>query len=221
MKKHVLAALILTFLSTPALAARGDVSSLRTAWAEIKYQESDRDAQIEKFDRLAAQAEILVKANPDDAALKAWQGTILSSEAAAINGISALPKLKKAKTLLEYAIAQDDKVENGFAHGVLGALYDRVPGWPIAFGDTEKAEAHLKHALELDPNGIDANFYYGEFLVSHGKYEQAITTLEKALAAPDRIDRKLADDGRRREIKAALEKVRQMLLSGKKGGFNN
>lgn len=220
MKKYALA-LVLILLAAPALAARGDISTLRTAWAEIKYQETDRDAQIEKFDRLAAQAEVLVKANPDDAGLKAWQGTILSSEAAAINGISALPKLKKAKTLLEYAIAQDDKVENGFAHAVLGALYDRVPGWPIAFGDSDKAEAHLKRALALDPDGIDANFYYGDFLVRHGKYAEAIPVLEKALAAPARAERKLADDGRKGEIKAALDKAHQGIASGKKGGFNN
>lgn len=220
MKKYALA-LVLILLAAPALAARGDISTLRTAWAEIKYQETDRDAQIEKFDRLAAQAEVLVKANPDDAGLKAWQGTILSSEAAAINGISALPKLKKAKTLLEYAIAQDDKVENGFAHAVLGALYDRVPGWPIAFGDSDKAEAHLKRALALDPDGIDTNFYYGDFLVRHGKYAEAVPVLEKALTAPARAERKLADDGRKGEIKVALDKAHQGIASGKKGGFNN
>ncbi len=220
MKKHVLA-LFFLLIATPALAARGDISALRSAWAEIKYQESDRDAQIEKFDRLAAQADTLVQANPNEPALKVWEGTILSSEAAAINGITALPKLKKARTLLEYAIAQDDKVEDGFAHAVLGALYDRVPGWPIAFGDKDKAEAHLKRALEISPASIDANFYYGDYLVHREKYAEAVMVLEKALAQPLRPGMKVADDGRRGEIKAALDKAQQGLIEAKKRSFNN
>jgi hypothetical protein len=34
-----------------------------------------------------------------------------------------------------------------------------VPGWPIAYGDTNKADALLKKALVINPNTIDANYF--------------------------------------------------------------
>jgi tetratricopeptide (TPR) repeat protein len=217
-----MAALVLALCAVrPAAAQAAEASGLRAQWAEIKYREPDRKAQIEKFDELAQKAEALSKAEPQNAAAKVWAGTSLSSEAAAIDGITALPKLKRAKALLEAAIAQDDKAEGGFAHAVLGALYDRVPGWPIAFGDGDKARAHLKRALEIDPAGIDANFYYGDYLVHQKKYAEAMPVLEKALAAKDRPGMKTADEGRRAEIRSALQKARAGAQKApEKSGYN-
>ena len=40
-----------------------------------------------------------------------------------------------------------------------------MPGWPIGFGDKKKAEEYLKKALAANPDGIDPNFFYGDFLL--------------------------------------------------------
>jgi cytochrome c-type biogenesis protein CcmH/NrfG len=74
-----------------------------------------------------------------------------------------------------------------------------VPGWPVGFGDDEKAEKLLKQALAINPTGIDPNFFYGDFLLDQGDKAQAKVYLDKALAAPARPGREVADEGRRRK----------------------
>ncbi|MDF3024274.1 MAG: hypothetical protein K0R10_1635, partial [Alphaproteobacteria bacterium] len=126
-----------------------------------------------------------------------------------------------AKKLLEAALAQNPKALDGSAYTTLGSLYYQVPGWPIGFGDEDKAEKFLKQALVLNPDGIDPNYFYGDFLLKQKKYDEAVTVLNKALAAPDRPGRAAADAGRRKEIKAALAKAEEN--AGKKSkdsGYN-
>jgi hypothetical protein len=70
---------------------------------------------------------------------------------------------------------------------------------------------YLLKGLEISPSGIDSNYFYGEFLIDQGEYHQARPVLERALRAPDRPDRPMADEGRRREIQAALVKLNERL----------
>jgi Tfp pilus assembly protein PilF len=98
----------------------------------------------------------------------------------------------------------DENALSGSAMTSLGVLYHKLPGWPISFGNDKKAEKLLKHALEINPDGIDPNYFYAGFLFDNGKYEQALKFAKKALDAPARADRPIADSGRKREI-ALLE----------------
>lgn len=59
----------------------------------------------------------------------------------------------------------------------------------------------------ISPSGIDANFFYGEFLIDRGEHRRARQVLTRALHAPARPGRPLADRGRRQEIVAALERL--------------
>ncbi len=77
----------------------------------------------------------------------------------------------------------------------------------MGFGDDEKAEKLLKHALAINPTGIDPNFFYGDFLLDQGDKAQAKVYLDKALAAPARPGREVADEGRRMEIRERLAKL--------------
>jgi Tfp pilus assembly protein PilF len=95
-----------------------------------------------------------------------------------------------------------------------------VPGWPIGFGDNDKAEKNLKQALSLNPNGIDSNFFYGDFLLQNGRYDEAKAYLERALQAPARPGRELADAGRRQEIKAVLAQVQEKMKDGGRKSYN-
>lgn len=93
----------------------------------------------------------------------------------------------------------------------LGSLYYQVPGWPLGFGDRDKARELLGRALEINPHGIDANFFMGDFLYRIGDCEGAGRSLELALQAPARPARPLADEGRRREAEVLLALVKQKL----------
>ena len=82
-----------------------------------------------------------------------------------------------------------------------------MPGWPIGFGDDDQAEALLKRALELNPDGIDSNFFWADYLLDQNRYAEAKAALLKAQAAAPRPERPLADQGRQSEIRERLTKL--------------
>ena len=65
----------------------------------------------------------------------------------------------------------------------------------------------LTRALAINPEGIDANYFYGEFLCDQGQCVQAIPYLEKAAHAAPRPGREVADAGRHREIDELMAKA--------------
>jgi tetratricopeptide (TPR) repeat protein len=89
----------------------------------------------------------------------------------------------------------------------LGSLYYQVPPWPIAYGDNDKAKDMLVKGLEINPDGIDANYFYGEFLFKAGQLNKATEFLKKGLLADPREGREIADEGRKKEINDLLKKI--------------
>jgi Flp pilus assembly protein TadD len=77
----------------------------------------------------------------------------------------------------------------------------------LVFGDDKMALEMLNKGLALNPNGIDPNYFYGDFLFRNGDLNGAENALKKALAAAPREGRALADEGRRKEINELLSKV--------------
>ena len=142
---------------------------------------------------------------------KPGSGPVTSSWAGAQGGLGALSKVKDAKIDLEKALTLDPKALQGSAYTSLGALYDRVPGWPIGFGDSDKAEQLLKQALQLNPNGIDSLYFWGDHLYRQKHYADAQQVLQKALQAAPRPGRETADAGRRKEIESLLVDVNKKL----------
>lgn len=209
-----LAAVLGAGLSLPALAlgdaARQQLDGIQARWAEVNYKLPDKQREA-AFADLAQQAAQAVAAEPAAAELRIWHGIVLSTYAGAKGGLGALDLVKKAKAELEEALKLDPKALDGSAYTSLGSLYYQVPGWPLGFGDDAKAEALLKQALAINPDGIDPNFFYGDFLLRKKRYPQAKAALEKALAAPDRAGRAAADEGRRGEIRQRLKDLESRL----------
>ncbi|WOD11348.1 tetratricopeptide repeat protein [Pseudomonas sp. NyZ704] len=191
-------------LSIAAQAA--DVSELQQRWAQIQY-ELPANQQPQAFSVLADQARQLTEAHPDSAAAHIWQGIILSSWVGAEGGLGALGKVKEAKAELEQALTLEPEALQGSAYTSLGALYYQVPGWPIGFGDDEKAAELLQKALTLNPDGIDSNYFWADYLIIQKRYAEARTALLKAQAASPRPGRELADKGRQQEIRELLNSL--------------
>lgn len=183
------------------------IAHLQQEWAHIKYQVADEQTQSYELKKLGDEAAKVNQIYPDRAEPKIWQGIILSTKAGIDGGLGALGIVKEAKALFEAALKQNPSALDGSAYTSLGSLYYQVPGWPIGFGDDDKAEKNLKQALQINPNGIDPNFFYADFLIEEGRYDAAKIHLSRALQAPDRQSRPMADAGRRQEIKAALAKI--------------
>lgn len=191
----------------PALDA--ELAAIQNDWAVANYATPAGERRIEAFDALSKRAEALVKAHPGRAEPLIWQGIVLSTYAGAKGGLGALGLAKKSRAALESALKIDPQALKGSAYTSLGALYFKVPGFPLGFGDKRKARDHLQRALAINPDGVDSNFFYGEFLLEQGEYAQALQHLEKALQAPARPGRELADAGRRKEIEATIARVRR------------
>jgi tetratricopeptide (TPR) repeat protein len=132
---------------------------------------------------------------------------VLSTYAGASGGLGALGLVRQAREKLEAAEKISPDVLDGSIYTSLGSLYYKVPGWPLSFGDDNRAREYLLRALEINPDGIDPNYFYGEFLAEQGEDQEARRYLERALNAPPRPDRPLADQGRRDEIRTLLAKL--------------
>jgi len=214
MKTTPLKTLLFLLLLTPGLLFAQDIDSLvaelQQDWAVANY-ELDGDAQEAAFERLIEKADIAVASNPKSADLLIWNGIIKSSFAGAKGGLGALSLAKDARDSLEIALEVDDKALNGSAYTSLGTLYSSVPGWPVGFGNDKKAVQLLQKALEINPDGIDSNYFYADYLLSKKKFEEAEKYLLKAQNAAPRPDRPVADAGRQREILAALTIARDKL----------
>lgn len=186
--------------------ATGSVNQVRDRWAQINYQlpKPQREAA---FEELLHQSEKIRQATPRDAAALIWEGIVLSSLAGEKGGMGALGLVKRARADFEAAIKLDAGALDGAAYTSLGALYYQVPGWPLGFGDDAAARTMLRKGLAIDPDGIDANYFYADFLRDQKDWAGARTAFQKTLAAPARPGREVADAGRRQEAQAKLKDV--------------
>ncbi|MBR9883611.1 MAG: hypothetical protein GYB21_08110 [Oceanospirillales bacterium] len=213
LQRVIRAAMVSTALvCTPLWAANAttaldQVSELQKDWAHIKYEVPEKQRE-KAFEQLAERARGYAEESKDSAEVLIWDAIVLSTYAGEKGGLGALSLVKEARNKLENALALDPGALQGSAYTSLGSLYYQVPGWPIGFGNDDKAEEMLKKALSLNPNGIDPNFFYGDYLLKQGRKEEAKAAFEKALSAPPRVGRELADRGRHEEISEKLGQLK-------------
>jgi tetratricopeptide (TPR) repeat protein len=204
--------LVIGLAGSAGLAAADPVEEglrpILAEWAVIKYRTPEKQQEA-RYHALAQEAHKLAEANPGRAEPLVWEGIALSSEAGAKGGLGALSLARAAKEKLELALKENDHALKGSAWTSLGTLYYKVPGWPIGFGDKARAEEMLNKALAMNPDGIDPNFFHGEYLYERKRYGEALKALEAAMKAPARPGRELADSGRHQEILALMAKVRK------------
>lgn len=212
--KKVFACLLIATLSQSVWALEAAdqqrLSSIQQSWAHIQYEVTEKQ-RAAAFEQLSSETLAFTAQRPAVAEAWIWKGIVTSSWAGAEGGIAALGKAKTAKADLEKSLSLDPKALQGSAYTSLAALYDRVPGWPIGFGDSDKAEQLLKQALQLNPDGIDSLYFWGDHLYRQKRYAQAKVALQKALQAAPRPGRETADAGRRKEIAALLVDVNKKL----------
>lgn len=198
--------LLLSTLSVANETFDTKLLALQNQWAVVNYTLTE-DKQNAGFLSLIEQANILVEQPNNKAQSLIWLGIIQSSYAGAKGGLGALTLVKKAKKSFEQSLKIDQQALQGSAYTSLGTLYHQVPGWPIGFGNDDKAREMLKKAVAINPKGIDPNYFYGTYLFDKKEYEAAKTFLHMALNAPNRATRPLADKHRRIEITQILDMV--------------
>ena len=188
----------------------GELQAIQTRWATANYELAGSE-QKNAYDALLDDARNLADANPARAEALVWQGIVASSYAGVKGPFGAMSLAKEARDALLAAEKMDPSVLHGSVYTSLGVLYYKVPGGIIGFGDRDTARNYLQKALEVNPDGIDPNYFYGEFLYEDKNYVEAREALLHARNAPPRSGRELADQGRQQEIEALLSKVEKKL----------
>lgn len=212
--KKIVACLLIATLSQSVWALEAAdqqrLSNIQQTWAHIQYEVAEKQ-RAAAFEQLSSETQAFTAQRPAVAEAWIWRGIVTSSWAGAEGGLGALGKAKEAKADLERSLTLDPKALQGSAYTSLAALYDRVPGWPIGFGDSDKAEQLLRQALQLNPDGIDSLYFWGDHLYRQKHYAEAKAALQKALQASPRPGRETADAGRRKDIAALLVDVNKKL----------
>lgn len=188
-----------------------ELTNIQQGWEQANYQSANAAEKQRQLEALSARSAALANKYPRRAEPLVWEGIVLSSYAGAKGGLGALSLAKKSRDCLLEAARIDPAALRGSAYTSLGALYYKVPGWPLGFGDKDKATEFLNKALAMNPDGMDPNYFIGELLYEQGDYSRSMQHLQKALAAPPRPDRPVADAGRRAEIDTLVAKVRVKL----------
>ncbi len=204
--KNLILLLIFITLSSPVLAdekLNAKIEQIQHDWAKANYQ-IPKDAQESAFKTLTEQAHQVTTSSSNAPEAMIWEAIALSSYANAKGGFGALKYAKMSRDLLLASEKIDPHALHGSAYTSLGALYYKVPGWPIGFGDKKIARAYLEKALQVNPTGIDQNYFYADFLNEQGEHAKAVEYYKKALAAPARPGREDADTGRKKEIEEGL-----------------
>ena len=220
MKQNIFKLSSVTLLLLCAINSKAEmtdeVKHIQSRWAEVNYmpthnddQEEAKEKAFEQLSKMATQA-ALKKENLPEALV--WEGIVYSSYAGAKGGLGALSLAKHAKASYEEAIKMDGDALNGSAYTSLGVLYSKVPGWPVGFGSDKKALQFLEQGLAKNPDGIDANYFYAEFMFEEEEdYHKAKQHLLKAKQAAPRADRRSADEGRHQEITRLMAQVEEEL----------
>lgn len=185
------------------------IAKLQHEWATANYKlpEKDREAALKK---LSEQAHQVTASHPGRAEPLIWEGIITSTLAKYQSVFSAGGTAKAARDLLLAAEKIDPNALDGSALTSLGSLYYKVPRFG-SFGDHGKAREYLERALKVNPNGIDQNYFYADFLLEEGEYAKSLEYFKKALNAPPRPGREDADAGRKSDIQEGIRKAEKKL----------
>lgn len=219
MKKTTFVAFLL-LLSSELFASTlsSEINAIESQWASIYYSENSKQQKLH-YPALLKQTLSIISDYPDAIEPIIWQAIIISTNAAHQSPFTALDSINTAKDLLEYSIKTQPEALEGAAHVVLATLYYMTPGWPISFGDSDKAERLFKTALKINPISIDSNYFYGDFLLSQNNTQKAQHYFKKAIKAPLRKQQIFADTQLKKEAYTALKNTQDSKLQSGKAKF--
>ena len=218
MKKLVTVVLLLLSAQCFAENLKDSLKNIETEWASIYYS-TPKSKQEAAYIQLLGKTTNLVRQYPNAAEPIFWQAVVKATYADHQDAFSALNAIQEARDLLIKALKIDPKTMSGSAYVTLGTLYYMVPKWPISFGDDDAAKQMLETALKINPDGIDTNYFYGQFLLSHNQLTDAAVYFEKAALAPARTEQLYADNQLKAEARLALKNAQEQKINNKKSIF--
>ena len=167
--------------STQNPAVIAELARLECANAEI---ESETEQRIALYIRCIETADIALANNRDEVVALYWKAVALGKLSEEKGILNALRSMRPIEKLFLRVIELNENYDNAGGHKALGRMYFKLPGFPISFGNKEKALYHLKRAYELFPYDIIALAFYAEALFETGNKSEARQIAEFILTAP-------------------------------------
>ncbi|RQW64491.1 hypothetical protein [Vibrio viridaestus] len=183
------------------------IDEAQIRWAKCQYEMANQPAQeacfIHEIDFLSARS----NKNMSDE-MSVMLAVNYASLAGVYGGSKGLSLAREAKDRLEPIVQNTPNVLKGAALVTLGALYYRVPSWPISFGDDKKAGRYLAKAYDLDSKNLTTNYFYADYLVETGDKHRAIAILESVIVQQTSPESSVMVRGRINDIKELLSKIK-------------
>jgi tetratricopeptide (TPR) repeat protein len=128
-----------------------------------------------------------------------WLAANMGRLAESFGLMQAMKYRGRIKDELEKVLAVDPSWQGGSADDALGQWYASVPR--LFGGSTQKAEQHLRSALQYDPNNVSALSFLGEMLLNQGRTAEAQAYLQRVIDGA--FDAEWAPENREFKEKAA------------------
>jgi hypothetical protein len=203
---------LLAAVSTQAQARTIDETLLdiENRWAIALYESTEREKQ-EALASLLQDARAFAASHSSNPEAVAWHG-IIARECTRTRCRARSKNLhKEARDALLKAEELDPYALGGRVYANLGALYSQTSSAFGGFGSQVKGIGYLWRAIIVDPDGLDSNYLYAEFLVGEKNLVEARDVLIRASETPIRSDHVRADRGRHKDIQALLQTVEERL----------
>ena len=218
MKKTTFVALLLLSSQCTAENLNDSLQHIESEWASIYYS-MPKQKRGPEYCRLLDKTINLSRQHPNNAEPIIWEAIVKATNADHQDAVSALKAIHEARDLLLKAIQINPQAMSGSAYVTLGTLFYMAPKWPIGFGDETTAEKMLQTALKINPNGIDSNYFYGDFLLANNRLNEAEKYFKRAIAVPARAEQIYADNRLKEDAKLALKNTKERKISSSKGLF--
>ncbi|MEI6335069.1 MAG: tetratricopeptide repeat protein [Methylococcaceae bacterium] len=218
MKKTTFVALLLLSPQSFAESLNDSLQRIESEWASIYYS-TPKQKRGPAYSELLDKTIHLSRQHPNNAEPIIWEAIVKATNADHQDAVSALESIHDARDLLLKAIEINPQAMDGSAYVTLGTLYYMAPKWPIGFGDEETAQKMLQTALKINPNGIESNYFYGDFLLSNNNFNEAEKYFKRALAIPARAEQLYADNQLKEQARIALKNTHESRISATKGLF--
>jgi tetratricopeptide (TPR) repeat protein len=179
--RYTLIALVLICCSAFAYCQEPLPATIYLSWLQVETEQSSEDLH-KTYQQLITKLTQLRAVDPQDAEYWALSGIIKSHYAAHIGGLTGLSVAKQAKDELQQALSMDPEVFSGIAYAELANLYYKTPNWPFSFGSDKMAERLFNKAVEINPQGLLTNLYFGRYWYEQHKYLLAKGYLASASA---------------------------------------
>jgi tetratricopeptide (TPR) repeat protein len=218
MKKTTFVALLLLSSQSFAEDINEALQSIESEWTSIYYN-TPKQKQGPEYCRLLDRTIKLSRQHPKNAEPIIWEAIVKATNADHQDAVSALNAIHEARDLLLKAIEINPQALSGSAYVTLGTLYYMAPKWPIGFGDDATAEKMLQTALKINPNGIDSNYFYADFLLTNNRLNEAEKYFNRTIAAPARAEQLYADNQLKKDAKLALKNTKERKISSSRSLF--